>query len=558
METWRRAVARRLITAAGTLALTLTVVVAVGTAAYALSPPWEPDPGASSPYGNVVFYDSSGNRVTVGTDLSNPFAYAVATSANPDGPSYNSDYVAFYAPDHSQPTSAWSGVQMSGVTQFSPSSSLPSDTPPDVLRYSPGNPVASSPQAAITTWLAGIASLDGTAGYANVIQVRLYLSGITGRYWETDIGYNTTSTPISVDGTTVPANGWAVIYPAIVASPPISLTTSAIGGELSNGDPITLTATVNLPAGYGGLVQFYDDGNFLADIGVSGSITAYRYTPGLGDHTYLASYVPDPSAPELTGNISMPMTVSVVNSHPTSGFPGPGNSSNAGNQLRSSTSPDAPPSSSSQTVHSASLAPAVHPAPGSLAVGASPTTGCGSGCFNAQAAQQSVNQGAITITTPYSAGNPFVLPPMTLSSDGTFLESSATFPDNGPNSQPIVVSSSVSPAFGWSLVVSATPLTGPGGGTIPASGLGLTNGQLINASGSNAYPGTVTFSDIPALNPSPVDAAGTGPGLGSTPQAFATSSASDGSAEINGTLTLFASTATPADTYIGTITFSIS
>ena len=140
---------------------------------------------------------------------------------------------------------------------------------------------------------------DTTAGYANTIQVRLTDSGpgghgnATGTYWESDIGYNTTASPITVDGTTVPANGWALLFPFVTATT-TTLTTSATGGHLNAGSPITLTATV--PSGDAGTVQFYDGTHlpWLTTPGTGGSYT-YTYTPAAGSHVYTASFVPDDS-----------------------------------------------------------------------------------------------------------------------------------------------------------------------------------------------------------------------------------------------------------------------
>ncbi len=50
--------------------------------------------------------------------------------------------------------------------------------------------------------------------------------------------------------------------------------------------------------------------------------------------------------------------------------------------------------------------------------------------------QVTVNPGTITITTPYTSTNPFVLPAMTLSADGTYLQSSAPFPSTSSAGEP--------------------------------------------------------------------------------------------------------------------------
>jgi hypothetical protein len=179
----------------------------------------------------------------------------------------------------------------------------------------------------------------------------------------------------------------------------------------------------------------------------------------------------------------------------------------------------------------------------------------GSSCSDTQNIQVTVNPGTITITTPYTASNPFVLPALQLSSDGTYLQSSATFPATTlPSLSQIVVTSTLAGDPGWTLSLAATALSNGSGGTIPASGLGFTNEALVN---TGTFPGTVTFTGIPALNPSPTDGTGTGPGLSTTPQTIATTPAGDGTAVMDGVLTLDASTATPAGTYTGTITFSV-
>jgi hypothetical protein len=182
----------------------------------------------------------------------------------------------------------------------------------------------------------------------------------------------------------------------------------------------------------------------------------------------------------------------------------------------------------------------------------------GSSCTDAQNFQVTVNPGTITLTTPYTPTNPFVLPAMTLSGDGTYLQSSAAFPaSTNPASQQIVITSLLAPAYAWTLSVSATNLTSTAG-TINSSGLGLTNGALLDpAPGPGTYTGTITFTNLPAHNPSPTDT-DTNTGLSSTPRTWAHSTAADGTAELEGTLTLFAPTSTPAGTYTGTITFGVS
>jgi hypothetical protein len=256
---------------------------AAGTA-----PAWEPDSNAAAPYGNVIFYDANGDQVTSGTNLASPFAYAVASSAA--DPGATETYLAFANPTHGEPPSLWTSEYAAGPTTFSPAFSLPSGMPADIAAFASSATVypvvAAGSSASITSWLT-TNTPDTTTGYANTIEVRLTDSGAgrhgnpTGTYWDSDIGYNTTSSPITVDGTTVPANGWALLFPLVTPST-VSLTTSATGGHLNNGTAITLTATASVSEA-GDAVQFFDNGTYIP-----GSFTTYT---GTGD-TYTFTYTP--------------------------------------------------------------------------------------------------------------------------------------------------------------------------------------------------------------------------------------------------------------------------
>ena len=114
-----------------------------------------------------------------------------------------------------------------------------------------------------------------------------------GTYWESDIGYNTTSSPITVDGTTVPANGWAQLFPLVSPDDhdPRRVARPALRPP---GTQVTLTATVT-PSSAAGEVQFFDGTTLLADSTTPGSGSyTYSYTPAAGDHSYTADFVPKP------------------------------------------------------------------------------------------------------------------------------------------------------------------------------------------------------------------------------------------------------------------------
>jgi hypothetical protein len=598
-------------------------LLALAAPAYAgTAPPWEPDPNTAS-YGNIALYDANGVQVSSGTNLNSAFAYAVGTTAADTGAT--KAIVNFYNPQHGVPTTSWTGTADGGITTFSPATSLPAGTPPTVTGQAPTFPVATGAPADINTWLSSNTP-DTTTGYANTIEVRLTDSGTgghgsaAGTYWETDIGYNTTASAITVDGTTVPANGWAQLFPQpTILSPAETLSTSASGGTLTTGSPITLTATG--PTTPAGDVLFSDNGAPISGgtspyVAASGGTATFTYTPAAGSHSYTATFVPVPfvetgtnttnaaldassasSAAAVTVSAALVGTTTTLSAGSNSiafgasdtltatvtegdsaalgvagnvqfeiggvAFGGPVATTVAGTTgtavLTTTTLPAGtdnvtavftPTDSAAYSGSTSAVVAIVVSAPAACSLS-------GSSCSDTQNIQVSVNPGTITITTPYTAANPFVLPALTLSSDGTYLQSSAPFPALAlPFAQQIVVTSSLAPAQAWTLSVAATALTGSGG-SIPASGLGLTTGALLDT-GVGGYPGTVTFSNIPALNPSPADSAGTGPGLSATPQTWATSTAADGFAALEGELTLDAPVSTPAGTYSGTITFSVT
>ncbi|MGD1011237.1 MAG: Ig-like domain repeat protein [Acidimicrobiales bacterium] len=599
-------------------------LLAIASTAFAATtaPPWEPDTNAAAPYGNLTFYNSNGVQVTSGTNLSSPFAYVVASTAPDSGA--NKAIVNFYLPVHGVLPAGWTGTAESGTTTFNPASSLPTGTPADIVADAASYPVAATSAANITSFIS-VNPSDTTTGYVNTIQVRLTDSGAggagnsTGTYWESDIGYNTTSSAITLDGTTVPADGWAVLYPFVSATT-TSLTASA--AHVVTPNSVTLTATVSSSAA--GTVQFYNGTTFLADVTPSAGVATYTYAPTAGSYSYTATFVPAPgdetastttvlgsgNASFVGGSSSSSVPVSVTppqvatstalstntasaaygapvdltatvteSDSVSTGLAGNveflnGTTAIAGCTAQVTTVSTTSPYSGTATCDTSSLpqggnsiTAVFSPTSNSYASSTSsavsvtvaapavcPPANAGSVCSDTQNLQVTINPGTITISTPYTSTNPFVLPAMTLSSDGTYFQSSAQFPKAGD--QDITVTSTLAPAYAWTLSVSATALTS-GANSIPASGLGLTGGEY-NSTGTSAYAGDVAFNNIVAKNPSPVDGPGTGPGLGSTAQTWAVSSASDGTALMYGTLTLYAATSTPAGTYSGTITFSVS
>ena len=288
------------------------VLTSPGSAFAAQSAPsWEPDSDAAPPQGNLVFYDANGNVVTSGTNLSQPWAYAAATT--PITSTGATKATLFYHIPGSNGSSVpgnWTGVQQTPSTTFSPS---PTGTPPDLaILESQTTPYAvnNSTGASISTYIGSITPPTGQ--YANITQVRLIESGFgghgnqpAGTYWESDVAYNTGSSAIVVDGTTVPANGWAELFPFNIPTTTTLQATPA--SPQPSGTSVTLKATVS-PA-VAGTVQFYDGTTALGSpVAVSAGTASFASsTFAVGSHSFTAVFNPT-AGDEINANTATAST----------------------------------------------------------------------------------------------------------------------------------------------------------------------------------------------------------------------------------------------------------
>ena len=215
-------------------------------------------------------------------------------------------------------------------------------------------------------------------------------------------------------------------------------------------------------------------------------------------------------------------------------------------------------------------------------------------CQDTQNITVTVDAGSITLTTPYTSTNPFVLPDMQLNAGATQLQTFAEFPK--ATDDPILVHSSLAGNPNWTISALSSNLTCQSGScttpitnqyqSICSQNVGLTWGATSPIDGSStswdgptaalpngAFPGTVTFTDNapggtatsppPGAEGSPVAPTGgtcTGTtGLGGTTPHTAIQSVGggDGSVGFRGTLSLIAPTATQPGTYGGTIIFTV-
>lgn len=568
-------------------------LVGLAGTAFAAAPGWEPD--ATNEAGTLLLYDASGNVLTGGTNLSHIADYAVAMGAKQD-PGVTKATMYFAAPDHTKPDmSTWTtNGAVSGSTTF------PVLTAPNPIK-GPGftNPVAAAGAtgANLTAWLGGVVQ-DSTVGYANIYQIRVLESGpgITNptKFWAADISIN------------VGAGTWTLVYPNVATTTTTLAATPASPQTVGSVVNATLTATVS-PSTAAGTVSFFDGttqvGTTQTVAGGTASVTDLAASLTLGTHPLTAVFTPTGGTavqgstsavlnyvvqPQLIGTttalaanpstaaqfspVVLTANVSEADAPATAGMAGSVAFFNGATNLGAGV-PDATPGefklttsalplgtdnvtavfTPSSPLYNSSTSAAV---PVLITASACPGQPDPSGatCSDPQTIQVSVAAGSLTITTPYSPAKPFVLPALQLNAAGTLLTSSARFPNAADPA--IVVHSSLAGDPNWTVSVLATDLTGvTPANVINGSNLGLTGGTLIGT-----FPSTVTFTDIAAGGGLlPGDSTAVGLKGSGTPHAFAqTTGGGNGSASMFGTLALNAPTNTKADTYTGTITFSVA
>lgn len=281
------------------VALAATTVVSLGGPALAAgTPPWEPD---THSLGGLTFYNAAGTVITGGTDISRLADFIAASTPGRTGTTKATLYLA--APDHTKADPLqWAAVSGSASTNF------PVSAPSSVAAIT--NPVVSvgASDASLTNFLA-TATVDSTAGYANLIQLRVKDSGIgkpfVTSYWSADIEYNPASATTPLDG--LAPGAWKVVYPAPVGPTKTDTTTTAPvatpAGPVASGTSITLSSTASetaTPANHpAGTIQFKDGAaNQGAAIAVSagGVATTPSFVPADGAHSFTAVFTPTDTA----------------------------------------------------------------------------------------------------------------------------------------------------------------------------------------------------------------------------------------------------------------------
>jgi hypothetical protein len=550
-----------------------TAVALAGVASASVPSPWEPDPNSK---GSVVFYDAAGNVLTGGNNLSHIADYFVASTAGSAGATKATLF--FAAPDHTQADpAAWAQVQRSASVTY-PAATNPAPITGPGFTF----PVvkAGATDANLSTFLSAV-TLDGTANYANIVQVRVYDSLDTANYWETNISYN------SAAGT------WSVNDPT-VTSTTTTLTASPPSPQTSPASAVTLNATV-APAS-NGTVKFFEGGTQLGTTQnvttASGAASVNIGAPALGTHTYTAVFTPAGGI-LVTGSTSTPLsylvqapaigTTTVLAVNPGAGpalspetFTANVTTADSSTTTGTVTFKDgsttlnttaSQSTSSPFTYSTSSLTQGTHTitatfTPGTTAYNSSVSapqtfdltapacTGGGTGCIDTQNIQADIAAGTIVINTPYHTGNPLDVP-LTLDPTASFYSGNAAF-----NS--IKVTDTRAGNLPWDLKAQASQLTF-GTNAIDGQNVGLT-GLTVDATATNTVSqaaGNLTVTNAPAASP-PVAAGAPGTaGLGGAQHTLVHANAGLGTITYKGTLTINAPTNLPAGTYAGTITFTV-
>jgi hypothetical protein len=305
---------------AATAAMAIMLPLVALPASAGTTPPWEPDPDA---VGTLTFYNSSGQQITSGSDLTHLFDYAEASG--PDALDGTKAYLEFAAPAPETPPTA-TGLFLTGDAFAE--TSFPDASAPGTLATTPNPVSAVAPTVGNLANFIASTTPQTAAGYVNVYQIRMVTTGPggvgtqpDGTYWDADVVVNPT------------AGTWAEEYPVegtTAASTTTTLTASPAGSAQQNA-AVTLTATVTasdstVPAGtvaFNAVIDGISTPIGSAAVNSSGvaSLAASTLLPsppsGANAMTLTATFTPTDSSSYTPSTSSIPYTVNPVANVPT-------------------------------------------------------------------------------------------------------------------------------------------------------------------------------------------------------------------------------------------------
>jgi hypothetical protein len=538
------------------------------------------DPNAAN--GNIAFFDASGNRITSGTNIHHVFDYASATTDGRTGT--NKATVYFAAPDHNQPDSSnWNFNQVTASTNF------PVTTAPAPVKNIT-HPVATAGAADADLQSTLNLPQDTTAGYAGIIQVRLFDTGPgisqDTVFWASDIYVDTT------------AGTWQQVFPNSTATSISAPSATPASPAPSGTTSVSLSSTLTAADGSHptGSVELF---NGTTDLGAAtfnastGAISKSATVTDGGSYNFKFVFTPTDPTGAVLGSSSAPLAYSVkgaaaatstVLSGPTSTQLGTAVTIHADVKTGSPAAAvpagsgkvqflvDGTASGAAITVTATGADFQFNPAAAgsntitatftsndtTVYLNSSDTTGVTVTTTAPQyaPAQQNVDvtvpAGTLVISTPYTVSNPFKLGTMVLDASGTQFTASAAFGDpaapatTNPTtaSNGVTITDTRAGSTGWTASAQTTDFTGSAATVINGDNLTFSSVTPKYLTGNKLQTGSVSTNSISAFK--------------SAKKSFATTTQGPGTVNITGVLGLTAPTSTLAGDYTATLTFTIA
>jgi hypothetical protein len=585
---------KRILTSVATVAVAtvatggVLVGLSAGPAFAAGNPPWEPD---GNSVGSLAFYDASGNQIIGGNVNTTPIAAFVQGSGTPRAGDTKATLFG-YTPVNGQVPGQWSGEALSGSTTY-PNAAAPGSLGTSALPLVTG----SSGDESLATYITDFPNSDTstTDGYSGIYQLRLKTSA-TGKTVTTTYD----SVDIQVTGST-----WSVVYPAPVTTPTTTTLSTTPGSPQVAGTSVTLNASVS--PSVSGTGQF-EDGltNIGSPVTVSGGAASIATsTLAVGTHTLHAVFTPAAgiaysgstgtdtfvvTAPPAAGTDTalsvnpteavaftpVSLTATVTKSSDSSSL-GSGDGTvkfydNGSSLLGSAAVASGGIASLSYSAfgtgtHSitAQFVPADPTVYATSTSGAVPfTADAPTAAPDAQSVKVAIPAGTLTITSPYTAQNPFDLGTAVLDPADSKFTASAAFGDPttpGDLNGGVTVTDTRAGDLPWTASATVTDFSDGSSDSINGENLSFTNIQAVQIPGNALQASSIGVTDVPSnaeagLPYSTTD--GGSDGLKGGPHAFATVAHGFGEVNLDGQVSLSAPTSTPSGQYPATLTFTVA
>lgn len=613
---------RRAATGAGALALVSGLVLAASGVASATttSVGWEPDPNA---IGTITLLDSTGAPISSGNLGDHPIAaFAVASHPGRSGDTQAQLYAA--TPQVGTNPQLWNSDLLSADAYNPAPAGTPASVTGTNLPFASGHSTDFSLNDYIGEYPNTLSTAGYQNLYELRMYTAGSLPADTTEYDVIDIQVNPSAGTWQVVYPTGTGTPPTARYPDAADATTTTLTTTPTSPDStsSNPVPVTLNASVSaataVPSSYTGpigTVSFFDGSTQIGAtqlVSGSGPYTAsVSDTPGVANpstHTFTAKFAPYVGTGLTTSQGTAPFVVSVpapgtstalavtpgqyagsTNTYDATVTLTGGGAACAGSvtfldgstPIGSSNTPTgdvyeitntfASPGSHSitaaftPTVPSA-CAPSTSSPPNTFSQTANPNGPCSAGnggsCTDVQTITATIPQGALTITTPYTATNALNLGTLGLDSTGTVFTAQAPFGGNTTDpTKDIFITDTRAGDLPWTAQAQASNLSDGGsnpGSVINGQNVGLTALTEVPVSG-NGFNGLAsnftTFANPAASAVGPTDP-GTG-GLGNEPHDIAQAKQGLGSIGLTGELTLNAPSSTEPGVFTGTITFTL-